>query len=101
MAEKVIWSASARDDLRAIAAYIASDRPSLAEEYCLQLIEFSESAGDFPRVVPELEDENVREIVRAPYRIIYEIFPTQPRPVIMRVWHGARDTPEINRPTLQ
>jgi len=103
MAEKAIWNAAARDDLRAIAAYIAKDRPSFAEGYCLQLIEFAESAGDFPRlgrVVPELGDENVREIVRAPYRIIYEIFPAQPRPVIMRVWHAARGTPGIIRPTL-
>jgi plasmid stabilization system protein ParE len=103
MAEKVIWSATAREDLRNIATYIAEDRPSLAEGYCLRLIEFAETAGDFPRlgrVVPELEDENVREIVRRPYRIIYENFLTQPRPVIMRVWHGARGRPEITRPTL-
>ena len=103
MVEKVIWSATAREDLRGISAYIAADRPSIAEEYCLRLIEFAETAGDFPRlgrIVPELEDENVREIVKRPYRIIYEIFPTQPRPVIMRVWHGARGLPEIIRPTL-
>jgi plasmid stabilization system protein ParE len=61
----------------------------------------AESAGDFPRigrVVPELEDENVREIILPPYRIIYEIFPDQQRPVILRIWHGARGSPEITRP---
>jgi plasmid stabilization system protein ParE len=103
MVEKVIWSAMAREDLREIAAYIAQDRPSVAEDYCLRLIEFAETAGDFPRlgrIVPELEDENVREIVQPPYRIIYELFPNQPRPVIMRVWHGARGTPEPVRPLL-
>ena len=103
MAEKVIWSAIVRKDLRNIATYLAEDRRSLVAEYYLQLIEFAESAGDFPRlgrVVPELENENVREILRSPYRIIYEIFPAQPRPVIMRVWRGARGTPEIIRPTL-
>ena len=103
MAEKVAWSATAREDLREIAAYIATDRPSIAEDYCLQLIELGQKAGDFPRigrVVPELEDENVREIIKHPYRIIYELFPNQPRPVILRVWHGARGRPEItHRPS--
>lgn len=77
MAEKVIWSAAAREDLRAIAAYIARDNVPLAESYCLQLIEFADTAGDFPRlgrIVPEIEDENVREIIKPPYRIIYELF---------------------------
>jgi plasmid stabilization system protein ParE len=101
MVEKIIWSATAREDLREIAATIAADRPLVAEGYCLQLIELAETAGNFPRIgriVPELEDENVREIVKHPYRIIYELFPDQPRPVIMRVWHGARGKPEIIRP---
>ena len=101
MAEKVIWTATAREDLRAIAAYIAQDNFPLAEPYCLQLIEFAETAGDFPRlgrVVPESNDENLREIVRPPYRIIYELIPNQPRPIILRVWHGARGAPDIIRP---
>lgn len=101
MAEQVIWSAAAREDLRAIATRIAQDRPALAEAYCLQLIAFAETAGAFPhlgRTMPELEDENVREIIRPPYRIIYELSPHQPRPVILRIWHGARGTPEISRP---
>jgi plasmid stabilization system protein ParE len=102
MVEKIIWSATAREDLSSIAAYVAQDNFSRAEPYCLELIEFAESAGDFPRlgrIVPELEDPNVREIIKPPYRIIYEIFPDQPRPVIMRVWHGARGTPAIIRPS--
>jgi toxin ParE1/3/4 len=101
MAEKVVWSAAAREDLRAIAAYIAQNNVPLAESYCLQLIEFADTAGDFPRlgrIVPEVEDENVREIIKPPYRIIYELFPDQPRPVIMRIWHGARGWPKITRP---
>ena len=102
MSEKVIWSATARDDLRAIAAYIAQENFPLAEPFCLELIEFAETAGNFPRagrIVPEIKNENVREILKPPYRIIYEIFPDQPRPVIMRIWHGARGNPDITRPT--
>jgi toxin ParE1/3/4 len=100
MAEKVIWTATAREDLHAIALEIAKDRPGTAEPYCLELIARGETAGDFPRVgrkLPELDEENVREVIHPPYRIIYELFPNQPRPVILRVWHGARGTPELKR----
>ncbi len=101
MVEKVIWTATAREDLREIALRIATDRPSIAEDYCLELISFAETAGDFPRlgrIVPEFEDQRLREIIRPPYRIIYELLPQHPRPVIMRIWHGARGAPEIIRP---
>lgn len=100
MVEKVIWTAAAREDLREIVIRIAADRPSVAENYGLELIALAETAGDFPqmgRLVPEFEDQCLREIIKHPYRIIYELFPNQPRPVIMRVWHGARGTPEIVR----
>jgi toxin ParE1/3/4 len=100
MAEKVIWTTTAREDLHAIALEIAKDRPTVAEAYCIELIERAEAVGDFPhagRKLPELDDENVRELIHAPYRIIYELFANQPRPVIMRVWHSARGTPEIRR----
>jgi toxin ParE1/3/4 len=100
MAEKVIWTAAARADLHAIAVEIAKQRPASAERYCLQLIECGEMAGDFPRagrVLPELSDENVREFIHSPYRIIYELYPDQPRPVVLRVWHSARGTPDLQR----
>lgn len=100
MAEKVIWTATAREDLHAIALEIAKDRPAAAEAYCLDLIARGEIAGDFPRAgrkLPELDDENVREFIHSPYRIIYELFPSQPRPVILRVWHAARGIPDLRR----
>lgn len=102
MVEIVIRTATAREDLRVIAVRIAADRPSLAEDYCLELISFAETAGDFPRlgrIVPEFESPSLREIIKYPYRIIYELFPQHSRPVIMRVWHGTRGTPEITRPS--
>jgi toxin ParE1/3/4 len=102
MAEKVIWSAAARADLHAIALQIAQARPETAEPYCLDLIARGEMAGDFPRAgrkLPELDDENVRELIHAPDRIIYELFANQPRPVILRIWHSARGNPELQRET--
>lgn len=100
MGEKVIRTATAREDLRQIVEYIARDRPASAEACGLELIAFADMAGDFPRAgrkVPEANDENIREPLKSPYRIIYELFPHEPRPVIMRVWHGARGVPELQQ----
>jgi plasmid stabilization system protein ParE len=66
MAEKVIWTATAREHLHAIALEIARNRPSVAERFCLELIQRADAVGDFPRAgrkMPELDDENVREII--------------------------------------
>lgn len=101
MVEKIIWTATARENLREIVLRIAADRPLLAENDGLELIAAAETVAEFPRIgrfVPECEDQSLREIIKPPYRIISERFPHQPRPVIMRVWHGARGTPEIVRP---
>jgi plasmid stabilization system protein ParE len=47
------------------------------------------------RVVPEENNEAVREIVLRPYRIIYKVFAEKQMVAIARVWHGARGEPDI------
>jgi plasmid stabilization system protein ParE len=47
------------------------------------------------RVVPEENDETVREIVLRPYRIIYKVLAQKQMVAITRVWHGARGEPDI------
>jgi plasmid stabilization system protein ParE len=47
------------------------------------------------RVVPEAEDENIREIILRPYRVIYQVIEQQQIVAIARIWHGARGDPEI------
>jgi len=54
---------------------------------------------DFPqigRVLPEEGDENIREIILRPYRIIYRVMPAQQVVAIARIWHGARGEPQIS-----
>ncbi len=57
------------------------------------------SVASFPergRIVPEIGDPAVREIIHGPYRIIYEVTPGVAGSVyILRFWHGARGNPEI------
>jgi toxin ParE1/3/4 len=47
------------------------------------------------RIVPEEQNERIREIILPPYRIIYQVLPEIQAVAIARVWHGARGEPEI------
>ena len=68
MAHKIIWSLQARDDLREIVLFIAADNPGAAESFGLRLMAKTDSLQNFPqlgRVVPEVDDGNIREIIRS------------------------------------
>jgi len=98
MAFKIIWSCQARDDLRDIVTFIAEKNHSVAEAFGFRLMAKVDLLAQFPemgRMVPEEQDENVREIILPPYRIIYRVLAEGRVVAIARVWHGARGEPEI------
>ena len=98
MACKIIWSLQARDDLREIVSFIAADNPTAAETFGFRLMSKVDPLANFPllgRVVPEENDEAIREIILRPYRIIYKVLPVQQVVALARIWHGARGEPEI------
>lgn len=98
MACKIIWSLQSRDDLREIVLFIAADNPAAAQSFALRLMTRTDSLANFPfmgRVVPEADDEHIREIILPPYRIIYQVLLRQQVVAIARIWHGARGEPEI------
>jgi plasmid stabilization system protein ParE len=98
MAFKLIWSPSARLDLKDIATFIAEDSPSAAERFVRNLFQAVERLGDFPesgRIVPEFGDPDIREVIRKPCRIVYRVRRRKRTLEIARVWHAARGTPEI------
>lgn len=47
------------------------------------------------RVVPEKNDDTIREIIFRSYRIIYKVLAQNETVAIARVWHGARGEPDI------
>jgi plasmid stabilization system protein ParE len=98
MAFKIIWSQQARDDLRDIVTFIAEHNRPVAESFGLRLMAKVDLLAEFPqlgRVAPEEQDENVREVILPPYRIIYLVLGERRVIAIARVWHGARGEPEI------
>lgn len=95
---EVVLTRRASDDLVEIAKYIAQDDPALAESFTDELIHETLPLSAFPqmgRVVPELRQGSIRELIRNPYRIIYRIRETHHLIEVLRFWHGARGTPEI------
>jgi toxin ParE1/3/4 len=94
----VILTPQSQDDLRAIVTFIARDNPQRAETFGQELIDRALFIGTQPemgRVVPEVDDVAVREIVHGAYRIIYELYHDPDAVFILRFWHGARGTPEL------
>ena len=98
MAFQIIWSEQARDDLQSIVLFIAQDNPTVAETFGYLLMSKVDVLAQFPqlgRVVPEENNETIRELIFRPYRIIYKVLAEQQIVAIARIWHGARGEPEI------
>lgn len=92
MAQKVVWSYEAVDDLDVLAKYIAKDSAFYAAAFTRQILDTSYSLNEFSdrgRIVPELGVSNIRELLIRGYRLIYRI--EKSRVVILALVHGARD----------
>ena len=99
MAFKLIWSPAARDDLHDIVVvFIARDNPNREMSFGYELISETDRLQEFPelgRSVPEYRDDNFREIIFRPYRIVYRIDHERRLCEIARVWHSARGLPQL------
>ena len=84
-------SPGAMEDVEAIAEYISRDSEFYARAVVTKIVDVSRSLGEFPRigrVVPELDDENIRERFIYSYRLMYRI--EKQRILIVAVIHGKR-----------
>jgi len=98
----VIWSIPARNDLKQIYEYIAKDSKYYATNVVENIFSKAENLGEFPeigRVVPEIGDKNVRELIIYSYRLIYEMVPNDVQ--ILAIIHGKRDFSSLNRNDLK
>ncbi len=70
------FSPAALVDLEEIAGYIARDDRNAPEAWVQKLVETVDRAAALPRagrVVPELRDASIREVLLRSYRIIYRV----------------------------
>jgi plasmid stabilization system protein ParE len=91
---KIIWSPLAVDRASEIAGYIAQDKPSAAEKWIKTVfskVEQLKSSPEIGRLVPEIRNNQFREIIYANYRIIYRIEAEQIS--ILTVRHGEQLLP--------
>jgi len=87
----------ARQALRCLAAirrFISIESPRNAEAVVRALVDAADSLAAFPlrgRVVPEHGQEDVRELLLRPYRIIYRV--SVDEVVVLSVMHGHQLLP--------
>lgn len=92
MAREVIWSYEATGDLDATAEYIGRDSSFYAAAFTQEILDVSRSLNELSergRIVTELGDSRIRELIIRNYRLIYSI--EQSRIIILALVHGARD----------
>ena len=76
MAHRVEWSPRAVEDLEEIAQYISLDSMAYSKAVVKKIVEITRKLSGFPhsgRIVPEFDDENIREWFVYSYRVIYGI----------------------------
>lgn len=91
----VTWSDDALSDVANIAEYVSQDSVRYANRLVSRFFDRAEILTKFPhvgRVVPELGDEDVRELIEGKYRIIYEVL-DENSVTILNVVHSARRFP--------
>ena len=93
----LVWTESARRDLRAIRSYVSRDSKTYAKRLIDRIRRKAEGVLRLPRaaaIVPEWGRENVRETFVANYRVIYRI--RDDFVEVLAVIHAARLLPDAD-----
>ncbi len=88
---RIIWAPQAIQDVEAIRAYVARDSAHYADLIAERIVAAVGRLEENPRsgrMVPELGDASVREIIHGNYRIVYRL--RRDAVEIATVFHGAR-----------
>ena len=91
MASEVVWSLEAISDLDTLADFIAKDSPFYAAAFVAEIRDASRTLAVFSergRTVPELNNEDIRELIIKNYRLIYLV--EENRVTILSLIHSAR-----------
>ncbi len=91
---EIRWTHEAYEDLKGIRDHIQRDSAVYARDVSSRLYEAVSVLARYPdsgRVVPERKDPGLRELVRAPYRIVYRRKAEVVE--ILTIFHGAQQFP--------
>ena len=86
------WTEQAAEDLKNIFDFISIDSPKYAVIHIKRIREKARLIKKQPkigRIVPEIGNENIRELIFGNYRIIYRIV-SQDRLDVLTIYHSAR-----------
>ncbi len=89
---KLIWTELSTEDLRQIFDYIAKDSTRYASITVNKIYSRAQDIIENPyagRIVPEINDKIIREVISGSYRIVYKIMNVS-QVDILRVYHSAR-----------
>ena len=92
---RLIWSPQALDDLDAICDYIGRDSKRYAALFAERAVALAESIVAQPllgAMVPEYQQENLRERLLQSYRVVYRV--REDAVEIVAIIHGARLLPD-------
>jgi addiction module RelE/StbE family toxin len=90
---RINWTLQAKCDLKSIADYISNDSIRYAK---LQVVKIRtkttilKSQAKIGKIVPVIDNQNIRELIEGNYRIIYKIVSKQ-QIDILTIHHSARD----------
>lgn len=87
---RIIWAPQAIQDVEAIRAYVARDSTHYADLVVERIVAAVARLAENPRsgrLVPEVGDESVREVIHGNYRIVYRL--RHDVVEIATVFHGA------------
>ena len=76
MKATILWSQRARRDLLEIGDFIARDKPEAAERWVGGIVDAIERTALFPtsgRIVPEVDRDDVRDVILDNYRVVYVV----------------------------
>jgi plasmid stabilization system protein ParE len=88
---RVIWTRQAVEDVEAIKNYVARDSDRYARLLAERLVAAVSRLELFPqsgRVVPEVGDESLREVIYGNYRLVYQLQVDLVE--VVTVYHAAR-----------
>jgi toxin ParE1/3/4 len=90
---KIIWKPQAEKDLKAIEEYYKKTAPDFAQVFVAQVHQKLDRVELFPlsgRMVPEINDPAIREIIYRGYRIVYHYIPDTEPVEILTVFNSSQ-----------